>query len=228
MVDAVSSSLTSTLSPAAAVNQAAESAQSASADSDFDDFLTLLTAQLRHQDPLQPLDSTQFVEQLASFSAVEQQVGTNARLDKLVNQGGGGEISALASWIGREAAASNAAYRFGGDDMTVAAPAETAATGAAMAITDADGNEVARVAFDPGDESVTWDGVTAEGGLASDGLYTVRFHYTAEGREPWSRQAEAAGRVVEVRLEDDGARLVLDTGATVRQGDVTRLSEAAA
>ena len=54
-----------------------------SAAADFDSFLNLLTAQLRNQDPLQPIDSTQFVAQLASFSTVEQLIGTNERLDAL-------------------------------------------------------------------------------------------------------------------------------------------------
>lgn len=43
-------------------------------------FLSLLTAQVRNQDPLEPLDSTAFVEQLATFSALEQQVQTNNHL----------------------------------------------------------------------------------------------------------------------------------------------------
>ena len=53
------------------------------AESDFQTFLELLTAQMRHQDPLEPLDSTQFVAQLAAFSSVEQQIETNSKLDEL-------------------------------------------------------------------------------------------------------------------------------------------------
>ncbi len=49
----------------------------------FDTFLKLLTAQVRNQDPLAPLDSTQFVEQLATFSSLEQQVQTNTLLQSL-------------------------------------------------------------------------------------------------------------------------------------------------
>ncbi|MEM9670126.1 MAG: flagellar hook capping FlgD N-terminal domain-containing protein [Pseudomonadota bacterium] len=47
---------------------------------EFNNFLQLLTAQVQNQDPLSPLDSTQFVEQLATFSALEQQVETNSTL----------------------------------------------------------------------------------------------------------------------------------------------------
>ena len=50
---------------------------------EFDDFLALLTAQVENQDPLEPLDSTQFVEQLATFSALEEQVTTNTWLEDL-------------------------------------------------------------------------------------------------------------------------------------------------
>ena len=67
---------------------------------DFSNFLNLLTAQLRAQDPLSPVDSTQFVEQLASFSTVEQQINTNTKLDQIASQLGGGELDTLAQWIG--------------------------------------------------------------------------------------------------------------------------------
>ena len=47
-------------------------------------FLSLLTTQIQNQDPLEPLDSTGFVEQLATFSSLEQQVQTNQHLAALV------------------------------------------------------------------------------------------------------------------------------------------------
>lgn len=50
----------------------------------YQDFLKLLIAQLKNQDPTKPIESTQFVSQLASFSAVEQQIATNSRLDSML------------------------------------------------------------------------------------------------------------------------------------------------
>lgn len=55
----------------------------AAAAEEFSTFLTLLTAQIRNQDPLAPLDSTQFVEQLATFSQVEMQAKSNAHLENI-------------------------------------------------------------------------------------------------------------------------------------------------
>ena len=51
---------------------------------DYDSFLKLLVAQAKNQDPTAPTDSTQYLSQLASFSAVEQQTQTNAKLDTLL------------------------------------------------------------------------------------------------------------------------------------------------
>ncbi len=64
----------------------------------YNNFLQLLVAQLQNQDPTNPSDPTQFVSQLASFSAVEQQVNTNSKLDALLAQTA---LSQAASFIGQ-------------------------------------------------------------------------------------------------------------------------------
>lgn len=227
MVDSVSplGAAGAGLSTALGAGQVAEQAKAASAESDFDDFLTLLTSQLRNQDPLQPLDSTQFVEQLASFSAVEQQVGMNARLDTLIGQGSGSEIGALAAWLGREVEGTGIAYRFDGSALEVTPPGDGAAQSAAMAVLNAEGEEIARVPFDPEADRVSWNGQTAEGLSASPGLYTLQFHYAAEGREPWRREGASSGRVTEALVEGDGARLVFESGASLPLDRVTRIAE---
>lgn len=51
---------------------------------DYDAFLTLLVAEMKNQDPTQPMDSTEYIAQLASFSNVEQAIQTNAKLDALL------------------------------------------------------------------------------------------------------------------------------------------------
>ncbi|MFN3533793.1 MAG: flagellar hook assembly protein FlgD, partial [Desulfatiglandales bacterium] len=51
-----------------------------------EDFLKLLVAQLQHQDPLNPMNSTEFTAQLAQFSALEQQRNTNENLEKLIER----------------------------------------------------------------------------------------------------------------------------------------------
>lgn len=55
-----------------------------SAKVDYDSFLQLLVAELNNQDPTQPMDSTKYVSQLATFSQVEQSVKTNSKLDTML------------------------------------------------------------------------------------------------------------------------------------------------
>lgn len=49
------------------------------------DFLRLLTAQIQNQDPLEPLDANQFIEQLASINTLEQQIETNEKLESIID-----------------------------------------------------------------------------------------------------------------------------------------------
>ena len=61
----------------------------------YDSFLQLLTAQMKFQDPTKPMDATQFVAQLASFSNVEQAIKTNAKLDSLLVSQSLGQVDGL-------------------------------------------------------------------------------------------------------------------------------------
>lgn len=75
---------------------------------DYTRFLTLLTAQIQNQDPLAPMDSTQFVSQLAQLSQVEQAVKTNSNLDLLSAQLGALTSVSGAGMIGHDVTVSSA------------------------------------------------------------------------------------------------------------------------
>src|SRR3954471_6595734 len=94
MVAPVSSSTdTSALSSALGTNKAMGK----------DDFLKLLVAQLKNQDPLAPQDNTQFVAQLAQFSSLEAAMGTNSRLDSITSQNQGLANTQVVSLVGKVA-----------------------------------------------------------------------------------------------------------------------------
>ena len=86
--------------PAPAATSASTSASAAtSLASNFDTFLTILTAQIQNQDPLAPMDSSKFTEQLVQFSGVEQQIKSNSQLETLVkatNSNAGAALSGYA------------------------------------------------------------------------------------------------------------------------------------
>jgi flagellar basal-body rod modification protein FlgD len=87
----------STQAPASAASQATQTASSA-ASLNYDSFLRLLIAQMKNQDPTQPMDATQQMSQLATFSQVEQTIQTNKRLEMLLQSSALSEADAV---IGR-------------------------------------------------------------------------------------------------------------------------------
>ena len=89
-----------TTSAAAATASAAPSAAQTQLAGNFDTFLTLLTTQLQNQDPLNPMDSNQFTQQLVAFSGVEQQINTNANLQSLIALSLSQQASSAVNYIG--------------------------------------------------------------------------------------------------------------------------------
>lgn len=66
------------------VGMSAATTSAAKANVDYQSFLRLLVAEMKNQDPTQPMDSTQYIAQLASFSQVEQSIQVNSKLDNLL------------------------------------------------------------------------------------------------------------------------------------------------
>ena len=81
------------------------SAAKTSLDANFDTFLTLLTAQLKNQDPLAPMDSSQFTQQLTQMTGVQQQLLTNDLLTSLLAAQQGGGLGDASNYIGKEVTA---------------------------------------------------------------------------------------------------------------------------
>lgn len=88
------------------VTQTASAAAAGKATLDYDTFLKLLVAEMKNQDPTEPMDSTEYISQLASFSNVEQTIQTNARLEDLLKSS---SIAQAGSLIGRSVTSSDGA-----------------------------------------------------------------------------------------------------------------------
>lgn len=190
---------------------------------DFQTFLTLLTTQLRNQDPLKPMESTEFVAQLASFSTVEQQIRSNDRLDRIVEVLSGGSPAGLADWIGKEVRAPVKAA-FDGRPVEITVDLEPRADRAVLVVSNDFGQEVARRAIDPSADALSWDGTDATGRSLPHGAYAFAVEHFA-GEEPIGRSTGSVfDRVTEVRLIDGtpilrlagGGEIGLDAVAAVR------------
>jgi flagellar basal-body rod modification protein FlgD len=205
-----------------AIRQAPPSVTASDAASvDFQSFLRLLTAQLRYQDPLSPLDSTQFVAQLASFSTVEQLVSANARLDAIAGSVGGAGLEALAPWIGRTAETANSPAIFDGTPVPFRIDPIAGATNMALVIRDGSGVEVHRQAVANNIGIQFWDGT----GAPAPGPYFLSVDYVGVDGKTQSVPAAVFSRVIGVRADADGGQLQLASGAFVTPQQVRGLSE---
>ncbi|MEM7530284.1 MAG: flagellar hook capping FlgD N-terminal domain-containing protein [Pseudomonadota bacterium] len=195
---------------------------SSAAASDFESFLTLLTAQLRNQDPMQPIDSTEFVAQLASFSTVEQLIGTNERLDALTSAQAAGDLAAIAGWIGQEAAATDGRFVADGGPVPFDVPIVEGASTVRAELLDAAGTVIRSLDVEAGDEAV-WDGLTVSGASPVGETLRLRLVYL-DGDEILSERAVPVfGRVVALSGGPDGATLEREDGLSIAPDEVATL-----
>lgn len=139
-------------------------------------FLNLLTAQIKNQDPLSPMDTTQWTNQLVQYSSVEQQLKANQYLESLVNAGSQSSMNQAVGYIGKTVSADIDTAALSGGQAQWQYALGGDATSATMTVTDSNGNVV--WSGDAPDKSAglhdfTWDGTTASGGKAPDGNYTL-------------------------------------------------------
>jgi len=192
--------------------------------SDFETFLRMLTTQMENQDPLNPMESTDFAVQLATFSGVEQQVRTNDLLNAMSGQLGAMNMSDLASWVGMEAKAVTRAWF---DDTPITLHPEPA-SGAERAFIEVRRGEdvVDRVEIPVSDAPLQWAGVTTGGQTLPAGHYSFHLQSVSNDEVIGNTQVAVFSEVVEARVEDGRTVLVLGSGDEVPAEDVTALRRA--
>jgi flagellar basal-body rod modification protein FlgD len=214
-----------TVTQAANNTQATVSQRQQLAD-DFDDFLTLLTTQLQNQDPLSPMDSTEFTNQLVNFAGVEQQINANQKLDALVNFSlTNANIQAL-SYVGLKANyQSTEAYFDGQSGVDISYVVDGNPVKADIRILDAEGNTVATIPglTGSGRKDFFWDGLRDNGQPAEVGTYQVRVDAVNDAGTPLNSQILVSGVVVGIETQD-GIPMLLIGERAVPIGNVINVS----
>jgi flagellar basal-body rod modification protein FlgD len=184
---------------------------------DYDSFLRLLTTQLRYQDPLSPLDATQFVSQLSQFASVEQMIQSNRKLDQIIGSLGANSVLADIGLIGRavEVPGNLAELRNGTLSLNYALARDAAQ--ATVVIRDAEGTIVRTLPVDTraGEHSLTWDGTNNSGDQLADGIYSFTFGAADAEEKPVATQAYVTATVTRVETTASGSLLVLSNGLSV-------------
>ena len=140
----------------------------------FDQFLLLLTTQLKNQSPLDPLDTNQFTAQLVQFAGVEQQLKTNETLGSLLSLSAAGTATNAVGFIGSTITADGATTRLIDGKADWKVNMASAGTGT-ITIKDSKGSVVQTMTktLTAGDQTFSWDGSTSLGTKAPDGEYTI-------------------------------------------------------
>lgn len=141
----------------------------------FDTFLTLLTTQLKHQSPLDPLDTNQLTQQLVQFTEVEQSVQQNANLETLIRLSTANAVTNVVGFLGSEITLSGKTAEFKNGAATWNFEIDQAADNVNFTIRDSNGVSVfTNSAPAPaGKNAFIWDGQTDNGLPAPDGEYTL-------------------------------------------------------
>jgi len=188
----------------------------------FDTFLNILTTQLKNQNPLDPMDTNQFTQQLVQFTGVEQQLKTNTFLEALMKASQNSTNTDAVSYIGKEvtAAGTKASLKAGGASW--AYNAEAAVSDAKVTIKDDKGNvvyaETGSLAKGPG--NFLWDGKGSDGKMQPDGVYTITIDAKNLAGKNVAVNTSTVGVVSAVDFS--GPEPILTVGATkIKLSDVT-------
>jgi flagellar basal-body rod modification protein FlgD len=186
----------------AAATSAATGKAQKSLTGNYETFLRLLTAQLQHQDPLEPLDATKFTEQLVSYSQVEQQIATNASLDTLISATRSSAGATAVSFLGKNATTSGPVTELTGGQARWTYTLPNTAANMQIRVTDMSGNPVKTLTgpATPGTHEISWDGLNASGNAMPTGSYRLSVAATTADGTPIPARLAGIGMISEIDM----------------------------
>lgn len=195
---------------------------------DLNLFLKMLTTQLQNQDPLSPMDTTQYTQQLVQYSQVEQEMQQTTTLKSILSGMNSQSLTQASSFIGRQVRfdSTTAGYQAGSPASWTYSLAQTPAKLTAT-ITDSNGKVVNTLALDPAASgSFKWDGTTSSGGKAADGAYTLSLSATTSSGADITPTINSTGVVKDV-LSSNGTVVLGVNGIAMPMSALLAISDAA-
>jgi flagellar basal-body rod modification protein FlgD len=195
---------TTTPTSSTSTAQAASVVGSQQLSGDFNTFLTLLTTQLQNQDPLSPMDTSQFTSQLVEFASVEQQINMNTNLQALISMQQTSDSLQALQLVGAnvtinsntatlsEATSSPATWGFSSPSPATGAVTITSSTGQ-VAFT-------GTTALSAGNQTYTWNGQGNNGVTWPDGNYTLTITATGANGQPVTVSTQVQGTISSVNI----------------------------
>lgn len=208
-------------------NTASQSSSSISQSglmANYELFLSILTTQIQNQDPLDPMDSAEYTNQLVQYSNVEQSIQQNRNLEQILASLNSNMSMNYVGYIGNEVVADASKTTLSGGQANWKYELSESATGT-YEIYNSNGLMVYRGEADlqAGTGTLTWNGQLTAGGEAPDGLYTIAFDVKDAGGNRETVRVETKGIVDSVDLS--GSEVVLNVdGQKIPVSSVTSVS----
>lgn len=210
-------------------NAASTNASSQTLSADMNTFLTLLTTQLKYQDPLDPMDTAEFTNQLVQYSNVEQSIQMNDKLNNLLSLGVANLGAQAVSYIGKTAQVlgdvmplqdgkAKATYTLNKDVQSVS-----------ILVKDMNGKVVYSTSGEgttAGTHEFTWDGKDSDGNRLEDGAYQIIVSpKVASGETAATVTTTIFGKVTGVANDDNGVYIGLGNAVTAGLGDIVTMRD---
>jgi flagellar basal-body rod modification protein FlgD len=218
------------ITPSATINQPptpkSKSPQSAqpAISSDFETFIKMLTVQVQNQDPLNPMDSAEFATQLATFSAVEQQVLTNNLLTSLQGEFDALSQSQMTNWIGLQIEAPMPVI-FTGEPVSMTLKPDSRADKADLVVRDEYDQEIQRVGVDPSVGNYLWLGVDEQGISFPAGTYTITTEFYDRNELVSTQNVHLLETVSGMTRQDGNLVLITESGNQIPPEQVTAIKQ---
>jgi len=191
----------------------------------FSTFLTLLTTQLKNQDPTAPMDSNAFTQQLVMYSQVEQQIGTNDNLKALIAQGTSNAAAMTTGYLGKKVSITNGNASLNGGTANWTYNLSSLAATTQLTVTDANGKAVYSSAGDitAGNHNFAWDGKDLNGNQLPDGAYKLTVTAADMAGNTVSSAVASAGTVTQIDMTSGTPQLIVGN-MQVSLGDIAAVT----
>lgn len=195
----------------------------------FDTFLKLLTTQLKQQDPLAPMDSTQFTSQLVQYASVEQAISTNKQLEDLTALTRASSTASALGMLGHDVTVTGSEIELGAEGgAEIAYELPAAAESVYVSVLDASGKVVftANGGTAAGANTLAWNGIGSDNERAAAGTYRVKVDAVGTDGAKLAVEQTLAGRVDGIETQDGEVKLFIG-GITVPLSAVRDVRRAA-
>ena len=190
---------------------------------DMNTFLTLLTTQLKYQDPLDPMDTAEFTNQLVQYSSVEQAIQTNSKLDNLLSLNISNLGAQAVSYIGKVAQVMGDVMPLENGHAKATYTLDKNVESAVVLVKDLNGkvvySEQAKIVA--GTHDFVWNGKDSNGTQLEDGAYQIEVTTkVGQGESPANVTTTIFGKVTGVASDSKGVYIGLGDAVTAGLGDI--------